>query len=92
MDMLKIAVRPHFKHDCDKCEFLGRNDTLNRDFYYCDGESGVTLIIRHSHEPSDYASFSLHLARHIARGGGEWTEAIYLYDNREVVPDEEPFG
>jgi hypothetical protein len=48
--------KPLFRHDCDKCVFLG---TLNRkDLYVCPiGDKQIgTLVARASSVPSDYAS------------------------------------
>lgn len=47
--------RPQWAHDCDDCVFLGQHDDV--DLYYCEAKGpGITLIARHSDEPSDYNS------------------------------------
>jgi len=52
--------KPIWEHDCKKCKFI-RTDIYNKkydnlsDFYSCNG----TLIIRHSDNPSDYASLRI---------------------------------
>ena len=48
--------RPIWKHDCDRCKFLG--SILNQDLYRCalDGGISATYLLRWSSEPSEYRS------------------------------------
>lgn len=50
---------PHFKHDCDTCNYLGgyvdRGQIM--DLYFCDqGNHFPTVVLRYSDEPSENAS------------------------------------
>ena len=51
---------PVYRHDCDKCEYLGRwgsvGGGLVADLYTCEAAFGRTFIARFSSEPSDYTS------------------------------------
>ena len=58
-------MKPVYKHDCSKCEFVGRF-LLNPDRGYrkgkkvdvykaCDSLTGPSVIVRYSSEGSDYA-------------------------------------
>lgn len=56
-------MKPKFKHDCDKCEFVGH--FFNHDVYFC-GNSMVksnTIVARASDEGPDYASTPFRLAK-----------------------------
>lgn len=44
---------PKYKHDCDKCTYLGDFD--NYDLYYCDGII-PTVVARYGNEPPSYYS------------------------------------
>lgn len=50
-------MKPQHKHDCDRCEFLGRDEKTAGDLYYCPNPREASLICRLSSEPSDYLSF-----------------------------------
>lgn len=48
---------PKFKHDCDRCNFLGRHEETDSDLYYCRQYHKVpTLVARYSDDPVDYSS------------------------------------
>lgn len=82
-----MGIKPHHQHDCERCQFLGTNDTSVVDFYFCPGEG--SLIYRMSDELGDYASFKVETARLVATSGSLWAEAVYLYDHRNDVVDED---
>lgn len=49
---------PNHTHDCDRCKFLGSDDS-GRDWYYCQsvwGPDEGTIIMRRSSDPPDYCS------------------------------------
>lgn len=52
-------MKPNFKHDCERCVFLG-NTEEGFDLYYCQqkfGESFLpTIICRYSNKEEDYKS------------------------------------
>jgi len=51
--------KPNFKHDCDRCVFLGEVVAGGKlaDLYFCGQSGGLpTVIARYSDEGSDYAS------------------------------------
>lgn len=61
---------PQFKHDCDRCTFIGCDVVVNGtkrelvDLYYCGDLNtvdafGTTFIIRYSSEPSEYSSMEI---------------------------------
>ena len=43
-----------YKHDCDKCVYLGEYG--DADLYFCNQSGIKTVIARYSDEPSDYIS------------------------------------
>lgn len=48
-------IEPQFKHDCERCEFLGQ--ISNHDIYRCDqGTMMPTIVVRYSDEGPDYFS------------------------------------
>ena len=55
-------MKPAFKHDCDKCTFIGRFQ-LNPDrgnskvdvYQACDNTLGKSYIVRYSNKGGDYA-------------------------------------
>jgi len=51
---MKIEPKPRFKHDCDRCAFLGHHN--DADLYYCSAGCTLTVIARWSSKPSDYTS------------------------------------
>jgi hypothetical protein len=52
IDLVSTLAQPQFKHDCEKCIYLGRTDKA--DFYFCRKHEDV--IVRHSSEGPDYSS------------------------------------
>ena len=68
-------MKPKYKHDCDRCQWLGsitypaplltgEAPLRNADLYYCaNAESfmGGTLIARHSSQGSNYSSMPVKL-------------------------------
>ncbi len=46
--------KPIYKHDCEKCVFLGNFN--NEDLYYCDQSIIPTVISRYSDVGPDYTS------------------------------------
>ena len=61
-------VRPRFRHDCDKCVWIGQYE--NFDCWYCPpvktNPFGGDIILRTSSEPSEYHSYCLSIAYRIA--------------------------
>lgn len=57
--LIQRNVRPVHKHDCTKCEFLGRLD--GKDLYFCRAEDAFTS--RYGSEPSANASRAARFAR-----------------------------
>lgn len=52
-------MEPKFKHDCDKCTFLGRHEPSDSDLYYhpTQGRSVLeTIVARYGDEGSHYMS------------------------------------
>jgi len=61
-------MKPKFKHDCDRCVFLGgftrsassiKGNPQRVDLYYCPDAVGGTVLSRESDEPSNYTSVHL---------------------------------
>jgi hypothetical protein len=56
------AVKPQFRHNCDRCIFLGARP--GADFYFCpSNRGGGSVLARTSHRPHDYASIPSDLIR-----------------------------
>lgn len=53
-----VALQPFFKHDCEKCTYLGSAEinTVKVDFYFCPDEIKTTLVYRFGDDPQDYGS------------------------------------
>jgi len=60
-----MEVKPLYKHDCDRCHYLGVFECKNKyfnnieqkfDLYYCDSDIFGTVIARYSDEPHEYIS------------------------------------
>jgi hypothetical protein len=49
---------PKYKHDCDKCIFLGSysSNDMDHDLYYCSQKGFPTVISRHGDEGEKYTS------------------------------------
>lgn len=45
---------PRYKHDCDKCVYLGQHE--NYDLYYCEQSGLPTVICRWGNNGCDYHS------------------------------------
>ena len=51
-------IKPKHEHDCDNCVFLGREEDLDVDLYFCPRPDykNATVVYRYSNEGSDYGS------------------------------------
>jgi hypothetical protein len=50
-----ISASPRFKHDCDRCVFLG--DYRAHDLYFCEAcAGGPTVLARYGSEGKQYTS------------------------------------
>ena len=58
-----MTAKPIYKHDCEKCVFLG--SAQEKDFYYCSKSliGRDSLVIRLSDIPSDYLSMPVDVAK-----------------------------
>lgn len=45
---------PAYRHDCEKCVFLGSSD--GNDLYFCPSALGGSVLARYSSKPHEYAS------------------------------------
>jgi len=55
-------ITPQFKHDCEKCVFLGQDtdqDKNNLDMYFCSQDGMPTIIARASDIGEDYSSYPI---------------------------------
>ena len=61
--MTMLIQKPLYKHDCEKCVYLG--SAQEKDFYFCNKSlaGGDSLIIRLSDKPSDYLSMPVEVAK-----------------------------
>ena len=50
-----------FKHDCEKCVYLG-NEYKRYDMYFCPDDNGGIIVIRYGNEPSENTSADLSIA------------------------------
>lgn len=49
-----VQDTPKYKHDCDRCRFLGH--ILGYDVYTCNFNGRASLVARYGDEPASYAS------------------------------------
>lgn len=73
-----------YRHDCDKCQFLGRlldGDLRPFDAYMCEtGATGVALVARYGHAGEDYRSISMAYAKCFPET--LWNEVLKLVQAR----------
>lgn len=58
-----LTDKPLYKHDCEKCVYLG--SAQEKDFYFCNKSltGRDSLVIRLSDKPSDYLSMPVEVAK-----------------------------
>ena len=61
--MTMLLEKSLYKHDCEKCVYLG--SAQEKDFYFCNNSltGSDSLVIRLSNKPSDYLSMPVEVAK-----------------------------
>lgn len=57
--------KPKFKHDCDRCKFLGH--VYGCDMYSCPAELG-TVLVRYGNDGPEYSSCILSVMKNVMKG------------------------
>lgn len=63
---MATSDKPRFKHDCDRCVFLGKYDPHgggSYDLYFCADDGGGTVVARYDNHGADYTSHRVETIR-----------------------------
>lgn len=79
--------KPFFKHDCDRCRFIGAAEYAGTiaDYYHCPGSLGGSLIARYGNEGPEYGSADVHTLRLRVNDEGLHNDGRRSYSQLAIV-------